>query len=197
LYLFIVPSEIFLTLTLSMKAIRAGSRQGTGPNRQLLRQVLALEKEIKVLKLPMAAALVAALTIGIPALAQTNAAQDARHEDTRASGAATIQPDQIRAEQMVGSSVYDMQNRNIGKVKDLILDKRGNVASVIVDVGSVLGIGGKNVAVNWSEIKADNNRLTLDRTKDQLQQMAEYRLEDRDTGAGTSASPTTGGRLGH
>jgi len=108
----------------------------------------------------------------------------------------TIQPDQIRAEKMVGSTVYDRQNRNIGSVKDLILDKDGKVAAVIVDVGSILGMGGKYVAIDWGDIKTDNNRLTLDRTKEQLQQMAEYRLEDRNTGAGTSTSPTTGGQLG-
>lgn len=98
---------------------------------------------------------------------------------------------------MIGSSVYDVQNRKIGSVKDLVLDKDGKVAAVVVDVGSFLGMGGKYVAINMSDIKADNNRLTLDRTKEQLQQMAQYRLEDRNTGAGTSTSPTTGGRLGH
>jgi hypothetical protein len=67
---------------------------------------------------------------------------------------------------------------------------------VIVDVGSFLGMGGKNVAVKLSDLKTDNNRLTLDRTKEQLQQMANYSLEDRNTGAGTTASPVTGGRTG-
>src|SRR4051812_8105117 len=62
-----------------------------------------------------------------------------------------IQPDQIRASKMMGSRVYDLQNRNIGKVRDLI-------------VGSFLGMGGKNVAVKASDFKTDNNRLTLDVT---------------------------------
>jgi sporulation protein YlmC with PRC-barrel domain len=117
--------------------------------------------------------------------------------ETHAAAAIAIQPDQIRANKMIGSSVYDVQNRKIGSVKDLVLDKDGKVAAVVVDVGSFLGMGGKYVAINMSDIKADNNRLTLDRTKEQLQQMAQYRLEDRNTGAGTSTSPTTGGRLGH
>jgi PRC-barrel domain len=39
----------------------------------------------------------------------------------------------------------------------------------VVDMGSVLGVGGKDVAINWSDIKTDNNRLTVDRTKDELQ----------------------------
>jgi len=97
---------------------------------------------------------------------------------------------------MLGSAVYDMQNRDIGKVSDLILNKDGKVDAVVVDVGTFLGMGGKRVAVPLSDIKTDHNRLTLDRTKEQLKQMAAYELENPDTGAGTSTSPTTGGHLG-
>src|ERR1700758_673374 len=97
---------------------------------------------------------------------------------------------------MIGSAVYDVQNRKIGSVDDVILNKKGKVDAVVIDVGSFLGMGGKNVAVLPSDIKTDNNRLTLDRSKEQLQQMASYNLENRNTGAGSSTSPTQGGRLG-
>src|SRR5438477_8192513 len=108
----------------------------------------------------------------------------------------TIKPDQIRGSKMIGSTVYDVQNRNIGKVRDLVLDKDGKVATVVVDVGTFLGMGGKSVGVKLSDLKTDNNRITLDRTKEQLQQMANYRLENRNTGAGSTASPVHGGKLG-
>jgi sporulation protein YlmC with PRC-barrel domain len=107
-----------------------------------------------------------------------------------------IQPDQMRASKMIGSSVYDLQNRKIGKVQDLVLSRDGRIDLVVVDVGSFLGMGGKDVAVKPGDIKTDNNRLTLDVTKEQLQQMATYNLRDRNTGAGTSASPVHGGKLG-
>jgi hypothetical protein len=51
-----------------------------------------------------------------------------------------------------------------------------------------LGMGGKSVAVKLSDLKTDNNRMTLDRTKEQLQQMANYRLENRNTGAGSTTA---------
>ena len=107
-----------------------------------------------------------------------------------------IQSDEVRASKMIGSTVYDLQNRNIGKVSDLVLNKDGTVDVVVLDVGSFLGVGGKYVAIPLTDIKTDNNRLTLDRTKEQLQQMAAYQLENRDTGAGTSTSPAAGGHLG-
>jgi len=50
--------------------------------------------------------------------------------------------------------------------------------------------------VKLSDLKTDNNRITLDRTKEQLQQMSTLRLDNRNTGAGTSASPVHGGKLG-
>jgi sporulation protein YlmC with PRC-barrel domain len=106
-----------------------------------------------------------------------------------------IQPDEVRASKMIGSALYDSQNRKVGSVADVILNKAGKVDAVVIDVGSFLGMGGKDVAVLPSEIKTDNNRLTLDRTKEQLQQQASYSLENRNTGAGTSTSPVEGGRL--
>ena len=97
---------------------------------------------------------------------------------------------------MIGSSLYDVQNRKIGKVEDLVLGRDGRIDLVVVDVGSFIGMGGKNVAVKPSEIKTDNNRLTLDVNKEQLQQMPKYSLTERNTGAGTSTSPVHGGKIG-
>jgi sporulation protein YlmC with PRC-barrel domain len=156
------------------------------------------DQEKKMRKLSMPVAFAALLASAMPAAyAQTRAAPETRTEATGAQTNTVIQQNQIRASKMIGGIVYDVQNRSIGSVKDLVLNKDGKVADVVIDVGAVLGMGGKYVAVAMNDIKTDNNRLTLDRTKDQLQQMPEYRLEDRNTGAGTSTSPTTGGRLGH
>jgi len=125
-------------------------------------------------------------------------AQPAAHETTVAmvSSSGIIQSDQIRASKMIGSTVYDVQNRDIGSVEDVILERDGRVAAVVVDVGVVLGMGGKDVAVRLSQIKTDNNRLTLDLTEDQLVRAQSYQLEDPDTGAGSTASPAEGGHLG-
>ena len=146
------------------------------------------------------AALAALLALTAPALAQAPAPRNTTSVPSAAAPgdqrSETVRPDQIRANKFIGATVYDSQNQKIGPVQDIVLDKDGRVADVIVDVGGFLGIGGKNVAVKYSDIKTDNNRLTLNRTKDQLRQAANFQLEDRTTGAGTSASPVTGGRLG-
>jgi sporulation protein YlmC with PRC-barrel domain len=137
----------------------------------------------------------ATLLIATAPVAYAETAQHAR-ATAAAAAEAQIQPDQIRASKMIGSAVYDVQNRKIGIVKDLVLDRDGQVASVVVDVGAFLGMGGKYVAVSPRDIKTDHNRLTLDLTKEQLQQAQNYRLENSYTGAGTSTSPVHGGHLG-
>jgi sporulation protein YlmC with PRC-barrel domain len=146
----------------------------------------------------MSAIAVAMLLGAVPvAYAQTPHPTTANpHPATATRADETIQPNQIRASKMIGSTVYDLQNLNIGRVRDLVLDRDGKIAAVVVDVGTFLGMGGKTVAVQLSDLKTDNNRLTLDRTKEQLQQMANYRLENRNTGAGSTTSPVHGGKLG-
>ncbi len=144
--------------------------------------------------------LTAAVALALAAAAPVAHAQTATTHGTRVVAANealshSIQTDEIRASKMIGSAVYDVQNRKIGSVDDLILNKDGKVDAVVIDVGSFLGMGGKDVAVLPSDIKTDNNRLTLDRTKEQLQQMASYNLENQNTGAGTSTSPVQGGNL--
>ncbi len=144
--------------------------------------------------------LTAAVALALAAAAPAAYAQTATTHNTRVLAAnealpRSIQTDEIRASKMIGSAVYDVQNRKIGSVSDVVLNKDGKVDAVVIDVGSFLGIGGKDVAVLPSDIKTDNNRLTLDRTKEQLQQTATYNLENKNTGAGTSTSPVQGGNL--
>jgi sporulation protein YlmC with PRC-barrel domain len=148
------------------------------------------ENVSKLTKTAMFAAIIAAAAPG--AYAQTSATP-ATHPAVTSH---MIQSDEVRASKMIGSAVYDLQNRDIGKVSDLVLNKSGAVDVVVLDVGSFLGMGGKYVGIPINDIKTNHNRLTLDRTKEQLQQMAAYQIENPNTGAGSSTSPATGGQLG-
>jgi sporulation protein YlmC with PRC-barrel domain len=141
-------------------------------------------------------AAVAALLFGAAPLAYAADATPVPTTAAMESVGGIIQPSQIRASRMIGSTVYDVQNRDIGSVKDVIIDRDGRVAAAVVDVGAFLGIGGKNVAVRLSQVNTDNSRLTLDLTKDQLERAQSYELENPDTGAGSTVSPVGGGHLG-
>src|SRR5262249_9354418 len=87
-------------------------------------------------------------------------------------------------------------------VKDLVFTRDGQIRETIVDVGAFLGMGGKYVAVKLSDMKTDNNRLTLDRTKDQLKTAQEFKFNDTNslgmatttTGSGSGTSTPPGAR---
>jgi len=104
-----------------------------------------------------------------------------------------IQSDQMRANRIIGAAVYDRRNQDVASVKDLIVDKDGKVADVVLSYGSTAGIGGKYIAVNFTSLKFNNNRLTLDQSKEQLESMPAFQLDDKATGAGRGAVPPTAG----
>lgn len=126
----------------------------------------------------VAAALATLMTMAAPAAFAQNMTHPApaRHTMAAAPAALTLQPDQLRASKLIGSSVYDVQNQDIGSIKDLVLDRDGKVAAVVLDVGSFLGVGGKYVAVSMGDLKTSNDRLTLNRTKAQLKAAEAYNL---------------------
>jgi sporulation protein YlmC with PRC-barrel domain len=136
-------------------------------------------------------AVLMALT-GPAALAQTKPAPEASRPIHATPAALTVQPDQMRASKLIGSSVYDVQNQDIGSVKDIILTKSGGVSGVVIDVGSFLGMGGKYVAVSMNDLKTNNDRLTLGRTKDQLKAAPAFQLEPQNANGNTNPTNQTG-----
>ena len=102
-------------------------------------------------------------------------------------------PGQIRASEMNGATVYDKENQNLGSIKDVILDRDGRVAAVILSAGATLGAGGKYVAVAMNDIKvtsANNKpRFTVTITKDQLKAAQAYDLTEKTGPTGTSMPP--------
>ena len=54
---------------------------------------------------------------------------------------------------LIGLNVYNEKNEKIGDIKQLMVDKQGKIESVVIGVGGFLGMGERDVAVKFSEIK--------------------------------------------
>lgn len=80
--------------------------------------------------------------------------------------------DQWSATGLKAKNIYDSADNKIGAINDLVIDRDGRVAAVVIGVGGFLGIGEKNVGVPFSDVKISirdgNERLVLDRSKDDL-----------------------------
>jgi sporulation protein YlmC with PRC-barrel domain len=51
------------------------------------------------------------------------------------------------------AGVYDNAEGKIGVVTDLVVDNSGNVTTAVVSVGGLLGVGKKDVAVPFKDLK--------------------------------------------
>jgi sporulation protein YlmC with PRC-barrel domain len=61
-----------------------------------------------------------------------------------------------RTSKVVGLSVYNDNNENVGSINDLLTDKSGNIKAVVISAGGVLGVGAHLVAVPFDKIKFVN-----------------------------------------
>ncbi len=112
-----------------------------------------------------------------PATATPHPAAPAATAPHAAVPAATTQAarhmrdDQLRASKLIGSAVYDSSDQKLGSVADLIVDRDGKIADVVV------GLGDKNVAIPMADLKrGKDNHFVLGASKDALKQMASYDL---------------------
>ena len=60
---------------------------------------------------------------------------------------------QWRAPKLIGVGVYGPDDKQIGKIDDLILDKNGATRTIVIGVGGFLGFGKKDVAVPFSAMQ--------------------------------------------
>jgi sporulation protein YlmC with PRC-barrel domain len=125
-------------------------------------------------------ATVFAMGVSIAALAQQPAPV--------ASGAAqifTILPAGTTVTNFYKQNVYDPSDNTIGDIDDMLIDKEGRVTALIIGVGGFLGMGEKNVAIPFSDVRASkkNNKwyLVVNTTKDALKTAPGYTYDKTTT----------------
>jgi hypothetical protein len=122
--------------------------------------------------------------------------------------------DQWLSSNFIGVDVVGPDDEKIGDVTDILFEKNGNVVGYVVGVGGFLGIGAKNVALaptSFQVVAADADRATtgsaattaaradevklkLNMTKDQLQQAASFESKrEQDSKARSASQPAPGG----
>ena len=89
----------------------------------------------------LATAVAISMLVSTAALAQTQTASD---------------KGQWQASKLIHMNVYNAQNEKIGDIKELMLDKTGKVNTVAIGVGGFLGMGERDVAVKFEQLKWNN-----------------------------------------
>ncbi|HEY7248578.1 MAG TPA: PRC-barrel domain-containing protein [Xanthobacteraceae bacterium] len=103
-------------------------------------------------------------------------------------------------------NVYDPNDNKIGEIMDVLVDRSGKAAALIIGVGGFLGAGEKDVAVPFDAVhttKKGNNDfyLVMNANKDELKNAKGFKYDrnamtwkpeeqSRTTGSGTNNSGT-------
>ncbi len=111
------------------------------------------------------------------------------------TGYTQIDTDRL-ASHIIGQPVYDgtaADANNLGNINDLVLNESGDVAAVVIGVGGFLGLGEKQVAVDYAALQwviaADNTeRFVLDTTVEQLTAAPDFVTVDDDPADDTTTS---------
>lgn len=109
----------------------------------------------------LSAALVGVALIAAPAIAQ-NANQSANPNATAQSSQASQNEQNASAagvwqgSKLIGLNVYNNNNEKIGDIKQLMVNKSGQIDDVVIGVGGFLGMGERDVAVKFSELQWSN-----------------------------------------
>ena len=117
---------------------------------------------------------------------------------------------EVLASTYIGQSVYNSNDKSIGDISDLVFDKTGGIKAAVIGVGGFLGIGQKDVAVQFDRIKIQRKpnsadvKLVTDLSADQLKKAPAYKnLQAKMDEENASKAPApaggtmgTGGRAG-
>ena len=141
-----------------------------------------------------AAALLSAAVLSVPAYAQSPQPADraAPAATTAGSHEKLALKGDWRASKLIGLKVYNDANEKLGDINELILDKSGKVAAVVIGVGGFLGMGEHDIAVSMDKLKfveepvRTSSTATTTTTRDNA-----AAPRDTTTGAAGSTATTT------
>ena len=135
-----------------------------------------------------AAALLSAAVFSVPATAQSPQPVDraAPAATTAGSHEKMALKGNWRASKLMGLDVYNDANEKLGDVNELILDKNGKVAAVVIGVGGFLGMGEHDIAVSMDKLKFVEEPVRTSATTTK-----ETTTKETTTGAATSTTTTT------
>jgi len=88
---------------------------------------------------------------------------------------------EISANAVIGAKVRNTNRDTIGTVQDLYVDASGTIKTIVIAVGGFLGVGTKDVAVKWSDIRQTRDGksavLTTSLSREQLKAMPDYKSQ--------------------
>ncbi|WP_349644756.1 MULTISPECIES: PRC-barrel domain-containing protein [unclassified Bradyrhizobium] len=88
-----------------------------------------------------------------------------------------------KVESILGKRVRSSSGEDMGRIVDVIVDKTGLIRAAIIDFGGFLGVGTRQIAVDWRALRFPSDQkseaLTVDLTRDQLRVAPAYKAGEQ------------------
>jgi sporulation protein YlmC with PRC-barrel domain len=87
---------------------------------------------------------------------------------------------EVRAETLIGATVFSPEGDKVGTVKDILFDTSGKATGVVLSVGGIMGLGAKSVGLTWDEVdvQPDPKLLQVKYTEDQLEAAPSFKTQE-------------------
>ena len=89
----------------------------------------------------------------------------------------------LNASKLIGLNVQSPEDKKVGDIGEVVLDKAGEVQGVVVDVGGFLGIATHPVLLEWKDVTLTSqdgkDRAVVSLNKEMLEQMPAYQSSSK------------------
>ncbi|WP_374652583.1 PRC-barrel domain-containing protein [Dongia sp.] len=87
---------------------------------------------------------------------------------------------EVRAESLIGATVFSPEGDKVGTVKDILFDTSGKATGLVLSVGGIMGLGAKSVGLTWEEVEVqpDPKLLQVKYSEDQLEAAPAFKTQE-------------------
>ena len=81
---------------------------------------------------------------------------------------------------ILGKEVRSAIDEKLGRIVDVVVDRRGTTRAAVIDFGGFLGVGSKKIAVAWDILTfaappGEEDKITVQTTRDRLNKAPEFK----------------------
>lgn len=109
-----------------------------------------------------------ATALGISGVAMAQQTQPAPPKQNQQQGMPNLP---AGADRIVGKAVIGKNGEQIGDISDVLVDKTGKVAGLVMNRGGTMGVGGSNVVVPWNKVQIQGDQLSAQMTEQEVMQL--------------------------
>jgi hypothetical protein len=80
-----------------------------------------------------------------------------------------------RSESVLGKTLIGASGESAGRIVDVLADPAGQVRAAVIEFGGFLGVGSRRIAVDWSDLRFEASRVSVDLTLERLSRAPEVK----------------------